>query len=381
MALKIPKVFGRQIMEAQLVVRRGHKQQDFAINFAIGHGEFEVYSQDWKKCYHSFQVADGRADIVEGNLIRIEYAVKGQAFDFLLRYDRADLILNAFTQATPERRGVGENVMTNVAPKEIYAFGCNLPPATAESTFKPYLEAQARKRLLFLSSSVETNEPLLAAIAIEFRMRFPQIEPDNWTEAFEVLWFEFVAFCVSLWTQCLKSVIEPHTGPNSFEYFRRLAASIAALLAKGADVFNVDRRAFLIAVRKFLDEGDPSDIPATSRALVSDVELALGNVRKRWLLQLTDMFEFTQLFSVSLAISSAVSPLSKDICLLANQLCSWSISLVNSLTRGPRIQDFRNGIEKLSVAVLRANDMKRYSPEFHCVLALWKLAELARSGE
>ncbi|EAY10287.1 hypothetical protein TVAG_047090 [Trichomonas vaginalis G3] len=381
MAAKIPKVFGRQILEGQLVIRRGHKQQEFAINFAVGHGEFEVYSQDWKKCYHSFQIADGRADMIEDNLLRIEYAVKGQAFDFLIRFDRCDLILNAFSQAQPDRRGAGENQITNVPTKEIYAFGCNLPPATAESSFVPYLEAQARKRLLFLSSSVETNEPLLAAIACEFRMRFPQIEPDNWTEAFEVLWFEFVAFCVSLWTQCLKSVIEPHTGPNSFEYFRRLAASISALLAKGADVFNVDRRAFLIAVRKFLDEGDPGDIPATSKALVSDVELALGNVRKRWLLQLTDMFEFTQLFSVSVVIASAVSPLTKDICVLAGQLCSWSISMVNSLTRGPRIQDFRNGIEKLSVSVLRANDTKRYSPEFHCTLALWKLAELARAVE
>ena len=381
MAAKIPKVFGRQIIECSLIFKKGHKSAEFQVNFSIGHGECEVYSQDWKKCYHSFLIGDGRADMAGDNMVRIEYTRGGAAFDFLIKYDRCDIILNAFNQAAPERGARGENAMTNVPLRDILAFGCNLPSSVAETNFRPHLEAQARKRLLFLSSSVDINEPLVAAIAVEFRMRFPQIEPDNWTEAFEVLWFEFVAFCVSLWTQCLKSVIEPHTGPNSFEYFRRLAASISALIAKGADVFQVDRRAFLLAVRKFLDTGDPGDIPAASRALVSDVELGLGNVRKRWLLQLSDMFEFTQLFSVALAIASAVAPISKEVNSLANQLCSWSISLVNNLTRGPRIIDFRNSIEKLSVSVLRANDTKRYSPEFHCTLALWKLAELAKSTD
>ena len=381
MAGKIQKVFGRQIIDCTLIIRKGHKVGEFGVNFAIGHGECEVYSNDWSKCYHSFPIADAKAELTEDNLVRIEYIRGGQAFDFSIKYDRCDLILNSFSQGQQERTRTGENAMTSVPPRDVLSFGCNLPANVAEQTFRPHLEAQARKRLLFLASSVDINEPLLAAIAIEFRMRFPQIEPDNWTEAFEVLWFEFVAFCVSLWTQCLKSVIEPHTGPNSFEYFRRLAASISALIAKGADVFQVDRRQFMLAVRKFLDAGDPGDIPATSRALVADVELALGNVRKRWLLQLSDMFEFTQLFSVALAIASAVAPVTKELNSLANQLCSWAISLVNNLTRGPRIIDFRNSIEKLSVSVLRQCDTKRYSPEFHCTLALWKLAELAKSTD
>ena len=381
MAAKVQKVFGRQIFDCYLLVKKKQKTAEFRVNFAIGHGEGEVYSDNWAKCYHSFQLADAKAELTDDNVVHIDYVRGGQAFDFLIKFDRCDLILNAFPTGPQERRGTGESTYTSVPPKDVLVFGCNLPSNLAEASFRPHLEAQARKRLLFLSSSVDLNEPLLAAIAVEFRMRFPQIEQDNWTEAFEVLWFEFVAFCVSLWTQCLKSVIEPHTGPNSFEYFRRLAANIAALIAKGADVFQVDRRQFMLAVRKFLDTGDPGDIPSTSRSLVADVELALGNVRKRWLLQLSDMFEFTQLFSVALAIASAVSPVTKEVNSLANQLCSWAISLVNNLIRGPRIQDFRNSIEKLSVSVLRQCDTKRYSPEFHCTLALWKLAELAKSTE
>ena len=378
---KIPRVFGRQIIESFIVVKKGNKVGEFPVNFTIGHGECEVYSQDWKKCYHSFTIIDGRAEMEGDNIIHFEYRRQGQPVEFNLRYDRCDLILNSFIINQPERK-VGEgSQMTPVSICEILSFGCNLPSTQAMSNFKPFLEAQARKRVLFLASSIEISDSLIVSLACEFRMRFPQIEPENWTEAFEVLWFEFVAFCVSLWTQCLKAAIEPHTGPNSFEYFRRLAASISALIAKGADVFQVDRRLFLLSVRKFLDTGDPGDIPAASRTLVSDVELALGNVRKRWLLSLTDMFEFTQLFSSAVAIASSVSNETKEIRSLASMLCSWSIGLVNNLTKGPRILDFRNGIEKMAVSVLKNNDTKRYSPEFHCILALWKLAELAKSTE
>jgi len=378
---KIPRVFGRQIIDAFLVVKKGNKTGEFPICCSLGHGECEIYSTDWKKCYHTFQIADGRAEMEGDNVIHFEYRRQGQPAEFFMRYDRCDLILNAFAVNQPEKK-VGEgNTMTPVSINEILSFGSSLPINLANAIFKPHLEAQARKRVMFLASSSEISDSIVLSIACEFRMRFPHIEPENWTEAFEVLWFEFVAFCVSLWTQCLKAAIEPHTGPNSFEYFRRLAASIASLIAKGADVFQVDRRMFLLAVRKFLDTGDPGEIPATSRALVADVELALGNARKRWLLPLTDLFEFTQLFSAAVAVAQAVSNELKEVRALASMLCSWSISMVNNLIRGPRVLDFRNILEKLSVAVLKANDTKRYNPEFHCTLALWKLAELAKSTE
>jgi hypothetical protein len=235
--------------------------------------------------------------------------------------------------------------------------------------------------VLFLACSTDISHSLLSAIAVEFKMRFPQIEQENWTEAFEVLWFEFVGFAVSLWTQCLKSTIEPHTGPNSFEYFRRLTASIAGLIAKGADVFHVDRREFLIAVRKFLEQADPSDIPAASRAIVNNVELALGNVRKRWLLQLTDLFEFTQVFSAAIAIGQGIVHESKEVQVVSKMLSSWALSLVNNLIKGPRIVEFRGAVEKLAVAVLQATNGQRYSPEFHCTLALWKLSELVKASD
>jgi hypothetical protein len=304
--------------------------------------------------------------------------------EFYLKYERAELIVNAWNVPT-EKKATEPGPSASSTPvgwPEVLEFACGhgLGPQ-GQNPFKPYLEAQARKRVLFLACSTEISEALLSAIAIEFKMRFPQIEQDNWTEAFEVLWFEFVGFVVSLWTQCLKTAIEPHTGPNSFEYFRRLTASIAGLIAKGADVFQVDRRDFLIAVRKFLEQGDPSDIPGASRAIVNSVALALGNIRKRWLLQLTDLFEFTQLFTAAIAIGQGIVRDSKEVQSVSRMLSTWALSLVDNLVKAPRILEFRNGVEKLAVAVLQATDGQRYNPEFHCTLALWKLSELVKASD
>ena len=380
------RIFGRQVITASLAARKpGNKIQELPVKLTLGH-DCEVYSEDWSKCYHSFPVVDGKIEQEPDGLIHITYTRlsqgQPQTFEFLLRYDRFDLLNNIFNPGGEGgRKGGDGGTMTIVGFDDVLHFACETQTQQNIDKFKQYLESQAKKRVMFLASSMEISQPLLSAIAVEFRMRFPRIEQENWTEAFEVLWFEFVAFCVSLWTQCLKAAIEPHTGPNSFEYFRRLAASIAALIAKGADVFQVDRREFLIAVRKFLDTGDPSDIPPASRAIVADVELALGNVRKRWLLQLTDLFEFSQLFSASIAIGQAVAKETPELKALNDILSSWALSLVNNLTRGPKTADFRNGIEKLSVAVLKATDNQRYSPEFHCTLALWKLSELVKTTD
>lgn len=385
-ANKVPRVFGRQIVEATLVGKRhgaNTKQPELAVYFTMGHGECEIYSTDWKKCFHSFQIGDATAEMDGENVVHFSYTRNNQPFECWMKYERCDLVLNAFSGKEQRERGPAAEggAMSQISFNEILTFAANMPVTQASAAFKPLVEAQARKRVLFLSSSTEISESLIQAIAIEFRIRFPQIEPENWTEAFEVLWFEFVAFCVSLWTQCLKAAIEPHTGPNSFEYFRRLAASIASLIAKGADIFLVDRREFLLAVRKFLDTGDPSDIPASSRKIVADVELALGNIRKRWLLQLSDLFEFTQLFSIAIAIAQSVTPEGAEIKRLTSLMCSWAISLVNNLTRGPRINDFRIAVENMAVYVLRATNEKRYSTEFHCTLALWKLSELVKASD
>jgi hypothetical protein len=61
-------------------------------------------------------------------------------------------------------------------------------------------------------------------------------------------------------------------------------------------------------------------------------------------------------------------------------LSSWALSLVNNIIKGARMIDFRNGVEKLAVEVLRAMDQQRYQPEFHCALALWKLSELVKAS-
>jgi hypothetical protein len=379
--VKIPRIFGRQIVEA-FAVQRKSKAADLPVQFCLGHGDCEIYSQDWQKCYHVFTVQGSTVEQEPDGVLHFTYSKQGQAAEFHLRYERAELIVNAWAGPGEKKAGEGAGASSPVEWGDVVQFACGLAVGPqGQSPFRAYLEAQARKRVLFLACSAEIGESLLSAIAVEFKMRFPQIEQENWTEAFEVLWFEFVGFAVSLWTQCLKSTIEPHTGPNSFEYFRRLTASIAGLIAKGADVFQVDRREFLIAVRKFLEQGDPADIPAASRAIVNSVELALGNVRKRWLLQLTDLFEFTQLFTAAIAIGQGIVRDSKEVQALSKMLSSWALSLVNNLVKGPRILDFRNGVEKLAVAVLQATDGHRYNPEFHCTLALWKLSELVKASD
>ena len=49
MTAKIQKVFGRQIVDCFLVVKKGRKVADFRVNLSLGHGECEVYSNDWEK--------------------------------------------------------------------------------------------------------------------------------------------------------------------------------------------------------------------------------------------------------------------------------------------------------------------------------------------
>ncbi|KAK8882656.1 hypothetical protein M9Y10_045298 [Tritrichomonas musculus] len=385
---KIPRIFGRQILSVTLCIRKPNvKLQEIPVKLALGQNDCEVYADDWSKCFHSFAITDGRVEQDADGLIHFTYTHSAQGtpqnVEFLIKFDRFDVINNAFNQIEGRKSNEASSTLVSIVSfNDVIQFASEAQTQVNIDKFKQFVEAQARKRILFLSSSSDISQPLQIAIAVEFRMRFPQIDQENWTEAFEVLWFEFVAFCVSLWSQCLKTVIEPHTGPNSFEYYRRLAASISTLIAKGADIFQVDRREFLVAVRKFLDTGDPSDIPSASLAIVNDVELALGNVRKRWLLQLTNLFEFAQIFSASIAIAQSV--LEEDIRelkILSNMLSSWALGIVNNITKAPRITDFKIALEKLSIAILKANDSRRYDPEFHCTLALWKLSELVRTSD
>ena len=384
------RVIGRQVLDAFLVSKRQRKNPDpvkLVLSVTDSEKACEVYSPDWKKCFYSFPIAEGRCDIDSDGLVHVSYTRQGTSDEFFLRCDRGDLVAAVFTVPSEDRKKADSTgSITIVQQPEIITFACGLPADTRSTdtfraTFKDLLDAQARKRVMFLANSTDPVSPsLVNAIAIEFKMRFPKLEPENWNEAFEVLWFEFVGFCVSLWVQCLKNAIEPHTGPNSLNYFRQLAASTAGLIARGADVFQVDRSDLLAAVKKFVKTGDPSDIPAASRQIVDNVELALGNVRKRWLLQLTDLFEFTQMFSVAISIARAVGSETQELQKLSQGLVSWALSLVNNLTRGPRIIDFRTYLEKVAVSVLQMND-NRYSPKYHCVFALWKLSELVKASE
>jgi hypothetical protein len=384
---KVPRIFGRHIFDCSIVTKRGKQQSETPANFIVSRTDGEVYSQDFLKCFQVFPLADTKLELDSAeNTIRFSYTKQGQPVEFMLKYERAEALYDMIAPAEKKEGGTGgggggggSGTMTPVDFPTLINFACGIP--NGQAAFTPFLEAQARKRVMFLSSSTQITDPLLKAIAVEFKMRFPQLEAENWTEAFEVLWFEFVGFAVSLWTQCLRNAIEPHTGPNSFEYFRRLTANIAALIAKGADVFQVDRREFLVAVRKFLDTGDPSAIPSASRGLVNDVTLALGNVRKRWLLQLTDLFEFSQLFAAALAIGQSIIPEAKEVAVIGSQVSSWALALVDHMVRGPRLLDMRNAVENLAVAVLKQTDQLRYSPEFHCTVALWKLSELAKSKD
>ena len=383
---KVQRVLGRLVFDGFLVTKGQHKNTEQRVNLIIGvvdaEKACEVHSPDWQKCFYSFPIAEGRCDIDPDGLLHITFTRQGAGEEFYVKCDKAEIVASAFAGPSDERKKAeGVDTVTVVPDANIMTFACGLPRVT--DCFRSLLETQAQKRVMFLANSSTVSPSLVDAIAIEFKMRFPKIEPENWSEAFEVLWFEFVGFCVSLWVQCLKNAIEPHTGPNSLNYFRRLAASISGLIAKGADVFQVDRRDLLTAVKKFITNGDPSDVPAASRQIVDDVELALGNVRKRWLLQLTDLFEFTQTFSVAIAIAQAVGTEKEpaELKKLSQGLVAWAVSLVNNLTRGPRIVDFKSYLEKVAVAVLRQNDLNRYAPEYHCVFALWKLSELAKATE
>lgn len=379
------RIFGRNVYPCTISADVS-RSEAVDVFFVLGHSECEVYNETWDKCFHLFPISAGTAEIghtsdpstgEQVKYLKILYTYNNNGTDqkrmFYLHYERLDLIMQAFQ--TDKKC---DDEMSVLPFQDICYFACDY---IKNETFRPFLETQARKRVMFLTSSNEISDALSAAIAIEFRMRFPQIEVDNWTEAFDVLWLEFVSFTVSLWTQILHLAIEPHTGPNTYDYFRRLTASIASHIAKGADVFNVDRKRFLISVKKYLDTGDLSDVPLASRKIVSDIQMALGNIRKRWLLELNDLFEFTQLFSVAITIGQAISPNTEESDQLSSMLASWAVSLVDNMKQGPIIKDFRNGVEKLAVAVLKKNNDKRYGPDFHCILALWKLSELVKLSD
>lgn len=391
---KIQRIFGRHVIPCAMFTKLD-RDKKIDVYLALNHSECEVYDRDWKKCYHSFKVSDGRVEIDTDGNIKFTYAKvsadKTQKIEFLVQYDRPDLILNIFGNGSDSKKQTDNKAVTIIDLPEVLSFCCGLPKNIAIERFKPLLESQARKRVMFLTSSSEISDAVISAIAIEFRMRFPQIEPEKFAEAFDVLWFEFVAFIVSLYTQCLNISIEPHTGPNSFEYFRRLTASISAIIAKGADVFKVDRREFLISIRKFLDTNEITDIPVCARNILNNVELALGNVRKRWILQLTDLFEFTQLFSVSIAISQSIvgeiikeskeNKEYKETTMLSSMLASWTFSIVDKLTHGPSMTDFQNSLEKVVISTVQMIDSQRYDSDFHCALALWKLSELVKASD
>lgn len=378
----IRRVFGRQIIEDVTLFEK--KDVEVKIKFVIAHTDFEVYSDDMSVAKGTMPMASTRCEDLGPDQIKlicekpdgkgtVQAVIRSQRTDYIKSYCRGG-----------EERKKGETSFAGVSTvdsTDFMEFSCGQRAEPQQAQFRQFLTLQARRRLMFLTNSTNVSDSLINAIAAEFKMRFPKTKPENWPEAFDVLWYEFVAFCVSLWVECLKNAIEPHTGPNSSEYFRRLAASLAGLIARGADVFQVERRNFLLAARRFVELGDPGEVPLTSRQVVNDVELALGNVRKRWLLQLTDLFEFTQLYSVGIAIAQSLGPEIIEIKKLSEGLVSWSFSLVDNLTRAPKLADFKFGFEKMAVALLRATNETRYSDDYHCVFALWKLSELAKSAE
>lgn len=391
---KIRRIFGRQIVPC-LLFTRVDMVNKVGVYIAFSHTECEIYDKDWSTCLHTFTLSNSNVKMEQDGCIRVNYTKvsheKTHKKEFYIQYDRPDILINLFGSGSDARKQVDDEGMTVIDQPEVLSFCCGLSKNVAIEKFKPLVEAQARKRVMFLTSSSEICDSLILAIAIEFRMRFPQIEPEKWAEAFDVLWFEFIAFIVSLYTQCLNTSIEPHTGPNSFEYFRRLTASISAVIAKGADVFNVDRREFLISIRKFLDTNEITNIPANARDILSKVELALGNVRKRWILQLTDIFEFAQLLSATIALGqSLVGDITKgtknkardndEYTNLASMLTSWAVSLVDNITRGPSLSEFQASVEKVAIFTVKLIDAQRYSPDFHCALALWKLSELVKAS-
>ena len=380
---KIPRVFGRQIIsDVVLIEGQRDKRTEREINFVIAHTDFELYLKDWSKGLTMIPIAHTKCEDTGPDQIKVSWERQdGKTVAVELRSPRVDYIKSYCPGNDDKKKGESGGAVTTVEEADFMEFSCGQHMKPMQDQFKRLLEAHAKRRVMFLTNTSNVSAPVVNAIAVEFKMRFPKSKPENWSESFEVLWYEFVAFCVSLWVQCLKNVIEPHTGPNSVEYFRRLAASLSGLIARGADVFQVDRREFLLAARRFIELGDASDIPMTSRQIVNDVELALGNVRKRWLLQLTDLFEFTQVYSVGICIAQAMGNVTPEIRKLSEGLVSWSFSLIDNLTRGPKVSDFKFGFERIAVSVLQANDKARYSDDYHCVFALWKLCELAKSSE
>lgn len=384
---KNARIFGKQIIDVFFI----EYSTEEIVHLAIGHGECEIFTKSWDlvpRLPQRFMTSDVKWNKTDQEgVIHFIYQTQGKTIEFHLSCEGVDLTTYFQAQTEKKEKESSEAAPTltvDVTDLMTFASACTMH----QGVFRQHLEAQARKRVLFLTGSTEISDSLVNAIAVEFKMRFPQIEPENWSGAFEVMWYEFVGFCVSLWGQCLKTAIEPHTGENSSEYFRRLTASIAAMIGKCADVFRVDRNAFLLAIKEFLESSDashvPPNVPAESRDIVHAIERSIGNVRKQWILQLTDLFEFTQLFSVSIAIAQALGE-KTEVTKLSERLCAWAMSLVNNVMKGPRtivsVGDLRNGAEKLAVAVLKLTDKQRYSPMFSCTFALWKLSELVKSSD
>lgn len=387
-ASRIPRIFGRQVFKGTFLGDAGSRETSDDIVLVANRNECEIFTADWLKALRVFPVQGTtcEANTQDVDVLRFFGARQNEGFDFRIRFERPEALKTIFAVNAShdvKSKTVADSA-AHVTWDDILPFAVGLGTAPqSNATFNNFVELQARKRLLFLSGGQNVTPLLKIVVAIEFKTRFPEVEQENWSSAFEVLWFEYVAFCVSLWSQSLAVAIAPHTGDNSHEYFRRLAASTAGLMAKGADVFDVKRDTFLLAVKKYMETGDVSGVPEASRAIVDNVGSALANVRRRWLLRLTDLFEFAQVFSIGVTIAHAGGGKeeSNEMKRLPMLLGSWALSLVDNLSRRPSVLEFRNAMGKLAVAVLKENDNRRYDPEFHCTLALWKLSELTKASE
>ena len=127
------------------------------------------------------------------------------------------------------------------------------------------------------------------------------------------------------------------------------------MITKGADVFQVDRREFLIAVRKYLGTQDSADILSSAKRVIIDVDLSLNLLQRRWILQFNNIFEFAQYFSTAICIAQSTSDddESDELKNMSNTLASWNMSIIRNFAQKPRISDFKIILENLAVSILK----------------------------
>lgn len=372
---KIPRLFGRNVVSAYICGKVNQKIQELPVFLTIGHNEIEVYSDDWGKCYHSFQLSESKAEVIKDQYIHIVYSrnlkESKQSIECVLKYEKPEIIVSAFSNS---RKNENIQKLPEIGFNQILSFSCGIQKPILIDKFKHYLEMHARKRLSFFSNSYKLSNGAIKAIAIEFKTIFPSVDPKNWDEAFEALWYEFIGFVAILYYECLKLSIDKINGPNSFEYFSRLTLYISEILAKCADTFNIERNEFLESIRNFLDGKKDNNLQTISYILVGNIGLALGRIRKRWPIQCRNLSGFAQYISVAIELGESIKPDLKEADDLASLLSIWGLSLVNNTIPMPSLNSFKNSIELLAIAGLKANEDKRYDPSFHLVLALWKLS-------